>query len=278
MPRTGTPMSNRPGSIEGAPSSYTEAGPPDRISPAGRRLARSADVTSWGTISEYTCASRTRRAISWAYWAPKSTTRTGLAGSSIRDPGTKLVAHPHPLRSLVRLAFGLDGRRDHELRLLELLDRGVAGGGHRRGQGAEQVEGPVVLVRGTHEDLLQGGDLLGLHPGATRERRVERRHSPVVAAARRLVGTGERRPDHHRVRAAGDRLRDVAARAHPAVRDHVAVPARLVQVLAPGRGRVRDRGGLGHSHPEDTPCGACVPRTNAHQDAHGARPHQVQGG
>ena len=29
-----------------------------------------------GTISEYTFASRTRRAISWAYWAPKSTTRT----------------------------------------------------------------------------------------------------------------------------------------------------------------------------------------------------------
>jgi len=29
-----------------------------------------------GTISEYTCASRTRRAMSCAYCAPKSTTRT----------------------------------------------------------------------------------------------------------------------------------------------------------------------------------------------------------
>src|SRR5262245_11391448 len=36
-------------------------------------------------------ASRTRRAMSWAYWAPKSTTRTGRAcsggeGSSSRSP------------------------------------------------------------------------------------------------------------------------------------------------------------------------------------------------
>ncbi len=29
-----------------------------------------------GTISEYTWHSRTRRAMSWAYCAPKSTTRT----------------------------------------------------------------------------------------------------------------------------------------------------------------------------------------------------------
>ena len=40
----------------------------------GPRSPRPA--SSPGTISEYTCASRTRRAISWAYWAPKSTTRT----------------------------------------------------------------------------------------------------------------------------------------------------------------------------------------------------------
>src|SRR5450830_763215 len=35
-----------------------------------------------GTISEYTLASRTRRAISWAYCAPKSTTRTGCCAVS----------------------------------------------------------------------------------------------------------------------------------------------------------------------------------------------------
>ena len=44
-----------------------------------------------GTISEYTFASRTRRAISWAYWAPKSTTRTvsyaPVASSATGTPG-----------------------------------------------------------------------------------------------------------------------------------------------------------------------------------------------
>ena len=39
-------------------------------------LAISAAVMRFGTISENTWSSRTRRAISWAYWAPKSTTST----------------------------------------------------------------------------------------------------------------------------------------------------------------------------------------------------------
>src|SRR3989440_2329079 len=38
----------------------------------------------WGTISLYTFASRTRRAISCAYCAPKSTTRTGPGGTESR--------------------------------------------------------------------------------------------------------------------------------------------------------------------------------------------------
>ena len=44
--------------------------------PIGLRWRTSLAVMRWGTISEYTCASRTRRAINWAYWAPKSTTKT----------------------------------------------------------------------------------------------------------------------------------------------------------------------------------------------------------
>src|SRR6266542_420593 len=31
-----------------------------------------ASPTSWGWISQYTCSSRTRRAMSCVYWAPKS--------------------------------------------------------------------------------------------------------------------------------------------------------------------------------------------------------------
>ena len=78
MPSTGTPARSRsapPGS-GGAPGAYTEAGPPDRMMAAGFLARISAAGMVLGTISEYTWHSRTRRAISWAYWAPKSTTRT----------------------------------------------------------------------------------------------------------------------------------------------------------------------------------------------------------
>ena len=66
-------------------------------------------------------------------------------------------AHADALRTLQRLALGLQRRRDHHLGLLELLERLVAGGGHRRAQRAEEVERAVVLVRGTDEDLGQRG-------------------------------------------------------------------------------------------------------------------------
>src|SRR5579862_5995122 len=52
-------------------------GPPDKMSAAGRRASTSSVVAPWGRISEYTRASRTRRAMSCAYCAPKLTTRTG---------------------------------------------------------------------------------------------------------------------------------------------------------------------------------------------------------
>ena len=73
------------------------------------------------------------------------------------------------------------------------------------------------------------------HARAARERRVERRHAPVVAVAGRLVGARERRADHHRVGAAGDRLGDVAAVAHAAVGDHLARTRRSRACAASGR-------------------------------------------
>ena len=48
----------------------------------GRRASICAAGIEAGTISEYTWHSRTRRAISWAYWAPKSTTSTVSGASS----------------------------------------------------------------------------------------------------------------------------------------------------------------------------------------------------
>src|SRR5947208_14111751 len=48
---------------------------PERITPAGPNSRTKASLTSWGWISQYTLASRTRRAISWVYCAPKSRIR-----------------------------------------------------------------------------------------------------------------------------------------------------------------------------------------------------------
>src|SRR5690348_15232487 len=91
MPSTGTPRSRMASSSRGAPSSYTEDGPPESTIPEGRLAATSDAVTVCGTISEYTFASRTRRAISCAYCAPKSTTRTGPDGLAESAPPRRSV-------------------------------------------------------------------------------------------------------------------------------------------------------------------------------------------
>ena len=64
------------GSTDGAFSAYTLDGPPERIIASGFFALTCAAVIEDGTISEKISASRTRRAINWAYCAPKSTTRT----------------------------------------------------------------------------------------------------------------------------------------------------------------------------------------------------------
>ena len=136
--------------------------------------------------------------------APAALLRPAQASGS----GTTLLI-PIPIfwASLERLALGLDRRREHDLGLLEVVDRLVAAGRHRRPERAHQVQRPVVLARGADDDLLERGVLVDLDARAARQRRVERRHPPVEAAAGRLLRARERRADHHRVGAAGDRLR-----------------------------------------------------------------------
>src|SRR4029450_9531547 len=70
------PSSSRRGSRAGAPGSYTDRGPPDRIRALASWARTVSGSTSQGTTSEKTWHSRTRRAMSWAYSAPKSSTRT----------------------------------------------------------------------------------------------------------------------------------------------------------------------------------------------------------
>src|SRR5437773_2249842 len=124
--------------------------------------------------------------MSCAYCAPKSTTRTGRV--SMTGP----LLRAHPLRRLQGLALGLDGRGDDDLRLLELLDRGVSRGGHRGPKGPEQVQGAVVLVGRADEDLLQAADPLGGDPSPTGKIGVERGHAPMETSAWGLVRPGQR--------------------------------------------------------------------------------------
>src|SRR5215217_8348669 len=70
------PSSSRRGSRAGAPGSYTDRGPPDRTMALASWALTVAGSTSQATTSEKTWHSRMRRAMSWAYWAPKSSTRT----------------------------------------------------------------------------------------------------------------------------------------------------------------------------------------------------------
>src|SRR5215211_8779046 len=255
MPSTGMSSSSSSRRSFGAPGAYTEAGPPDRTRAAGRRARMASSDVSCGSISAKTPQSRIRRAINWEYCPPKSRTSTssrsaatarssgvisltaGEAGSA-GSPGassraatpwslirschprgnhrTAVRAHADRLLTLELLALGLQRRRDHHLGALEVADVLVAAGGHRGTQRADQVERAVVFVGGAVEDLVERAVLDGRHASPPRQRRMERRHPPVVATARSFLGPRERRADHHRVGAAGNRLREVPAGPHPA--------------------------------------------------------------
>ena len=52
MPKTGTPEEKIARSTGGAPSAYTDDGPPERIIAAGLRASISATGIECGTISE----------------------------------------------------------------------------------------------------------------------------------------------------------------------------------------------------------------------------------
>jgi hypothetical protein len=135
---------------------------------------------------------------------------------------------------------------------------------------------PSFSCAGPGEDLLQRAVLHRLHARAARERRVERRHAPVVAVARRLVGARQRRADHDRVGAAGDGLGDVAAVAHAAVGDDLGVLARLEHVLRAGGRDVGDRRRLRDADAQHAARGARRARADADEHAGRAGAHEVQ--
>src|SRR6266571_2187952 len=131
--------------MRGASSAYTEAGPPERMSACGWRARTCCAVIVCGTSSEYTRASRTRRAISCAYCPPRSTTSTGrssgLASGRCRTSASapivrRLLRDRHVVRMRLAQACTCDA---NELRVVHLLDRRGAAVAHRLPQPADEL-------------------------------------------------------------------------------------------------------------------------------------------
>ena len=81
----------------------------------------------------------------------------------------------------------------------------------------------------------------------------------MVAASGRLEGARQGRGDHHRVGAAGNGLGDVAAGAHTAVGDDVAVASGLLEVAYARGRRVGHCRGLRHTDAEHLPVVQAAP-------------------
>src|SRR5579859_6033264 len=234
MPSVGMPKSKTRGSTCGAPSAYTEAGPPLRMSAYGLRARTASGEIVWPTSSEYTRHSRTRRAISCEYCPPRSTTSTGRSsgpGKGMTFPGSAAIVRrlfrDHHVVGM-RLAQARTGDA-HEPRCLHLVDRRRPAVAHRLADTADELvdDGRErALVRNAtldplrHElvDVLDVVLEVAVLRVAARAHRAERAHAAVLLEAlalvhdhfaRRLVGAGEHRAEHHRVRAGGERLRDV---------------------------------------------------------------------
>src|SRR3954447_8561499 len=222
MPSVGTPRSKSAGSTYGAPSAYTDAGPPLRISACGFRARTCSGVTVCGTSSEKTRHSRTRRAISCEYCPPRSTTRTGrssgLASGSCRTSASApIVRRLLRDRHVVRMRLPQAGRGDpNELRVVQLLDRRRAAIPHRLPQSPDELvqdRRERSLVRNASLDSLRHElvDVLDvtLEVPVLRERArphgAERAHAAVLLeplalvehdVARRLVRAREHRAEH----------------------------------------------------------------------------------
>src|SRR5438067_5240221 len=128
MPSVGTPRVRTSRATRGALSAYTDAGPPERINACGLRARTCCAVIVCGTSSEYTRASRTRRAISCEYWPPRSTTRTGrssagASGSATTSASAPVIRRLLRDRDVVRVALAQARARDpDEARVLQLFD------------------------------------------------------------------------------------------------------------------------------------------------------------
>src|SRR4051812_5427647 len=210
--------------------------------------------------------------MSWVYWAPKS--RMRIRWCDLLDSVIwRLLDDLHIVD--VRFAHAGGGDLD-ELRLgAHLIDRRAAGVAHARAQPADQLlhhPHRAALVRDAALDAFRH-QLVDVHVGVLEVavgrallHRAERAHAAIrlvraplveLDVARRLVGTGEERAQHDRVRAGGDGLCHVARVAHAAVGDEGYAG------LLERRGDVLDCGDLRHAHAGDDARGADRAGTDA---------------
>src|SRR5712691_3913746 len=144
MPSAGMPSSKMLGSMCGASSAYTDAGPPLRMIAYGFRARTASGEIVWPTSSEYTRHSRTRRAISCEYCPPRSMTSTGRSSGpgnwTTRDGSAAIVRRLFRDRHVVRMRLAQPCARDaHEPRSFHLLDRGGAAVAHRLAETSDQL-------------------------------------------------------------------------------------------------------------------------------------------
>ena len=108
-----------PASIDGAPSTCTDAGPPERMIPFGRLASISASGIVRGTISRVDVRLAHAPGDQLRVLRPEVDDEDGVDwGASTRH----LSTHADALAALEGLALGLQRRGDHHLGLLELLD------------------------------------------------------------------------------------------------------------------------------------------------------------
>src|SRR2546422_9729830 len=171
-----------------------------------------------------------RRAMRWQYCPPALRTTIWFTG------GAALAWTPQLLRLLEDLAFGLDGGRDDQLRLLQLADRLRPHRAHAGADGPDEVQRAVLREGRPEQDLLERARDADADARAPRQVRVRRRHAPVIAAPGRLGRAREGGADHHGVGAGGEGLAHVAARRHAAVGDDRDVAARPLVMEVPRGG------------------------------------------
>src|SRR3954451_20055856 len=194
MPSTGMPSSSSSGSSLGAPSAYTDAGPPERISPFGLRRRTSSTPTWCGSSSENTPHSRTRRAMSCEYCPPKSRTTTS---STARGAWTS-----------VAFSSTTCGAASDAVTIASLMSPSACGGPRSPACGPRGA-GSRGRSSGEERRLRLGLVVLRVRRGG----RAARAHPDLLGALQLLALGLERRGDHE-LRAVELRDVAVAARRH----------------------------------------------------------------